>query len=55
MAEFMIRDSDTGQVNPSPIEEWAFYSHPGPRNRIYAAMRWRAENPVDQPSVLLPR
>ena len=43
LAEFMIRDADTGQLEPSPIEEWAFYSHPSPRNRIFAAMRWRAE------------
>lgn len=43
LAEFMIRDADTGQLEPSRIEEWAFYSHPSPRSRIFAAMRWRAE------------
>ena len=44
LAEFMIRDADAGQLDPSPIVEWAFYSHPSPRNRIFAAMRWRAEH-----------
>jgi STE24 endopeptidase len=43
LAEFMIRDSDTWQVDPSPLEEWAFYHHPSARHRIFAAMRWRAE------------
>lgn len=41
--EWMIRDADTGQLDPSPIEELLFYHHPSPRSRIYAAMRWRAE------------
>jgi STE24 endopeptidase len=43
LAEFMLRDSDTWQVDPSPLEEWAFYHHPSARHRIFAAMRWRAE------------
>ncbi len=43
LAEFMIRDADAGQLDPSPVEEWLFYSHPSARNRIFAAMRWRAE------------
>ena len=44
LAEFMIRDADAGQLDPSPIEEWLFYNHPSARNRIFAAMRWRAEH-----------
>jgi STE24 endopeptidase len=32
------------KMNPGPIEEWIFYDHPSGRNRIYAAMRWKAEN-----------
>jgi hypothetical protein len=44
----MIRDADTGQIDPSPIEELIFYSHPSPRSRIYAAMRWRAEQMGEQ-------
>ena len=27
-----------------PIEEWIFFDHPSGRNRIAAAMRWKAEN-----------
>jgi STE24 endopeptidase len=26
------------------VEEWIFFDHPSGRNRIYAAMRWKAEN-----------
>jgi STE24 endopeptidase len=32
------------KMNPSPIEEWIFFDHPSGRNRIYVAMRWKAEN-----------
>jgi STE24 endopeptidase len=32
------------KMNPGPIEEWVFFDHPSGRNRIYAAMRWKAEN-----------
>jgi STE24 endopeptidase len=31
-------------MNPTPIEEFIFFDHPSGRNRIYAAMRWKAEN-----------
>ena len=44
LAEYMIRDADTGQIDPTPLEEWVFYDHPSPRNRVYVAMRWRAEH-----------
>jgi STE24 endopeptidase len=44
LAEYMIRDADTGQVDPSALEEWLFYHHPSPRHRILSAMRWRAEH-----------
>jgi len=30
--------------SPGPIEEWVFFDHPSGRSRIYAAMRWKAEN-----------
>ena len=39
LADFMIRDADARKLDPSPIEEWLFYDHPGPRNRIFTAMR----------------
>lgn len=32
------------KMSPGPIEEWVFFDHPSGRNRIYAAMRWKAEN-----------
>ena len=31
-------------MSPGPIEEWIFFDHPSGRSRIYAAMRWKAEN-----------
>jgi STE24 endopeptidase len=30
------------KLDPSPLEEWVFYDHPSPRNRIAMAMRWKA-------------
>jgi len=44
LSEFMIRDSDAYRLDPNSIEEMVFYSHPSARNRIFAAMRWRAEH-----------
>ncbi|HYL65131.1 MAG TPA: M48 family metallopeptidase [Candidatus Methylomirabilis sp.] len=32
------------KMSPAPIEEWIFFDHPSGRNRIKAAMRWKAEN-----------
>lgn len=32
------------KLDPSPLEEFIFYDHPSGRRRIYAAMRWKAEN-----------
>jgi STE24 endopeptidase len=31
-------------MSPGRFEEWVFYDHPSGRNRIYRAMRWKAEN-----------
>jgi STE24 endopeptidase len=31
-------------MSPGPVEEWIFFDHPSGRNRIYAGMRWKAEN-----------
>ncbi len=44
LADFMIRDADSGRLDASSIEEAIFYTHPSERNRIFAAMRWRAEH-----------
>jgi len=32
------------KMSPGRLEEWIFYDHPSGRSRIYAAMRWKAEN-----------
>jgi STE24 endopeptidase len=32
------------KLDPGPIEEFLFFDHPSGRTRIYAAMRWKAEN-----------
>ncbi len=32
------------KLDPSAIEEFIFFDHPSGRTRIYAAMRWKAEN-----------
>lgn len=48
LAEFMIRDADAARLDPPAVQEWLFYDHPSARNRILAAMRWRAEHlPVE--------
>jgi len=44
LAEFMLRDADTGRLDPPPLEEALLYTHPSPKNRILTAMRWRAEH-----------
>jgi STE24 endopeptidase len=32
------------KLDPTPLEEFVFFDHPSGRRRIYAAMRWKAEN-----------
>jgi len=32
------------KLDPAPSEEFIFFDHPSGRTRIYAAMRWKAEN-----------
>jgi STE24 endopeptidase len=32
------------KMEPGPVEEFIFFDHPSGRTRIYAAMRWKAEN-----------
>ncbi|MGI9071758.1 MAG: M48 family metallopeptidase [Bryobacteraceae bacterium] len=32
------------KLDPTPLEEFIFFDHPSGRVRIYAAMRWKAEN-----------
>jgi STE24 endopeptidase len=32
------------KLDPGAAEEWIFFDHPSGRTRIFAAMRWKAEN-----------
>jgi STE24 endopeptidase len=43
-AQGAIHLGEYRKMNPSPIEEFIFFDHPSGHNRIYAAMRWKAEN-----------
>jgi len=43
-AQSAIHLGEYRKMNPGPVEEWIFFDHPSGRNRIYAAMRWKAEN-----------
>ncbi len=43
-AQGAIHLGEYRKMSPRPVEEWISFDHPGGRNRIYAAMRWKAEN-----------
>ena len=43
-AQAAIHLGEYRKMEPGPVEEWIFFDHPSGRNRIYAAMRWKAEN-----------
>ncbi len=43
-AQAAIHLGEYRKMNPGPVEEWIFFDHPSGRNRIYSAMRWKAEN-----------
>jgi STE24 endopeptidase len=51
-AQGAIHLGEYRKMNPGRVEEWIFFDHPSGRNRIYAAMRWKAENlqPFNAPS-----
>jgi STE24 endopeptidase len=44
-AQAAIHLGEYRKMSPGPVEEWLFFDHPSGRNRINAAMRWKAENP----------
>ncbi|MCX7206626.1 MAG: M48 family metallopeptidase [Proteobacteria bacterium] len=44
MAEVNLKLTEYRKSNPSDLEEFFFFDHPSPKKRIYAAMRWKAEN-----------
>ncbi len=43
-AQAAIHLGEYRKMSPGPVEEWIFFDHPSGRNRIAAAMRWKAEN-----------
>jgi STE24 endopeptidase len=43
-AQAAIHLGEYRKMSPGRLEEWVFYDHPSGRNRIRAAMRWKAEN-----------
>ncbi|WP_338847375.1 M48 family metallopeptidase [Massilia sp. W12] len=44
VAEVHLKLLEYRKANPGYWEEVFFYDHPAPRQRIYAAMRWKAEH-----------
>jgi STE24 endopeptidase len=43
-AQAAVHLSEYRKMSPGPVEEWIFFDHPSGRNRIHAAMQWKAEN-----------
>lgn len=43
-AQAAIHLGEYRKMRPGPVEEFVFFDHPSGYNRIYAAMRWKAEN-----------
>jgi STE24 endopeptidase len=39
------------KLDPTPLEEFVFFDHPSGRNRIYMAMRWKAEH-IHDPDIM---
>ncbi len=42
-AEVAMKLSEYRKIDPGPIEEWIFFTHPSGRARVERAMRWKAE------------
>jgi STE24 endopeptidase len=43
-AEAIFKLSEYRKLQPGPVEEFIFFDHPSGYNRIFASMRWKAEN-----------
>jgi STE24 endopeptidase len=43
-AQAAIHLGEYRKMSPGPLEEWVFFDHPSGRNRIFNAMRWKAQN-----------
>ncbi|OLC55863.1 MAG: hypothetical protein AUH92_01240 [Acidobacteria bacterium 13_1_40CM_4_69_4] len=44
-AEVALKLGEYRKLDPGPLEEILFFDHPSGRNRIFMAMRWKAEHP----------
>src|SRR5664280_585310 len=44
VAQMTLQVAEYRKLSPGPVEEMIFYDHPSGCSRIYAAMRWKAEN-----------
>ena len=42
-AAIALKLGEYRKLDPGPVEEFVFFDHPSGRTRIYAAMRWKAE------------
>lgn len=46
-ATIALKLAEYRKLDPTPLEEFIFYTHPSGRSRISMAMRWKAENLKD--------
>ena len=46
-AQTDLKAGEYRKLDPSPLEEVLFFDHPGGRNRILMAMKWKAEHLVE--------
>jgi STE24 endopeptidase len=46
-AEIVLQHAEDRKLDPGPLEEFIFFDHPGGRNRILMAMRWKAQHLKD--------
>jgi STE24 endopeptidase len=43
-ARTAMMHAEDRKIDPGPIEEWIFFTHPSGRHRVLMAMRWKAEH-----------
>ncbi len=49
-AEAIFKLGEYRKLEPGPVEEFIFFDHPGGYSRIFAAMRWKAEQVNHRPA-----
>jgi STE24 endopeptidase len=54
-ASIAMKLSEYRKINPGHWEEIIFFDHPSGRTRVLTAMRWKAENPAQQPTPATPQ